>query len=231
LFPTEQAEHPSLAFLPFVSISPSDQPLVDGIWEDTRQALSRKPQLIVLGPNSSRELAQQNSPVLRKAADYLLEGRIRTAGKQLRFTTALVRTKEGAQIWSAICNRNLDDIFALQSELASEVEGRIRGRLAKGGGVKPENIATSGEVYALYSSARAKLRARRQQWAQRIVDDLRQVVRMDPNFAPGWATLSVAEKFYGSRLKIHMNDPNQPQQHARRAIMLAPNLASGHAAL
>ena len=230
-FTAERAEQPRLAVLPFASLSASDQPLVEGIWEDTRQALSRNPQLIVLGPNSSRELAKKKSAALRKAADYLLDGTVRTAGKQIRFTTALVRTKDGAQIWSATFNRNLDDVFALQTELATEVEGRIRGRLARSGGVKPEHIATSGEVYALYSSARAKLRARRFQSGKQVLNELRQVVKMDPNFAPGWATLSVAEKIYGSAVEGPVDDPNQPEKHARRAIALAPNLASGHAAL
>ena len=224
-------ERPKIAVLPFTAVASSDQALVEGVWEDTRQALSQNPQLIVLGPNSSRELANKNLPTLRNAADYLIDGSVRTAGTKIRFTAALVRTKDGAQIWSATFNRSLDDIFSLQTELAREVEGRIRGRLAKRGGVRAEHIATSSEVYALYSSARAKVKARRFQSSQQVRDELRQVVKLDPNFAPAWATLSVAEKIYGTIPGEATNDRDQSEEFARRAITLAPNLASGHAAL
>src|SRR5207244_2091253 len=108
----------------------------------------------------------------------------------IRVSADLVRTKDGEQLWSQDFDRKLDDVFALQSEIAGEIEGRIRGRLAEKGGKLPEHIATSGEVYALYSDARAKVRSRDYRLYPAAAGQLQQVVKLDPNFAPGWATLS-----------------------------------------
>lgn len=239
-------ESPRVAVLPFESVGGSDEALVAGIWEDTRQALSRNPQLVVLGPNTSQEIAQSGGGAASKAADYLVEASVRTAGDRVRVSTSLVRSEDGAQVWSQTFDRKLDNVFALQSQIAQEIEGRIRGRLAREGGVKPENIATSGEVYALYADARAKIRNRDPVGFQEALEQLEKVVQLDPNFAPGWATLSVTASF-GVQPRVPRNEDERQRQetrapiyaahersaeaYARRAIALAPNLAAGHAAL
>lgn len=218
---------PRVAVLPFKSLDQRDASLVAGIWEDTRQAMSRNPQLLVLGPNTAEEIANKGSDAAAKVADYLVEANVRSVGNRVRVSANLVRTKDGAEVWSKSFDRQLDDVFALQSEIAGEIEGHIRGRLAARGGVQPENIATSGEVYALYSDARAKIRNRQIDKYAEAHQQLEQVVRMDPNFAPGWATLAVAKAF-GVDSSTSTGDG---EADARRAIALAPNLAAGHAAL
>lgn len=221
---------PVLAVLPFRSLDAQDESLVAGIWEDTRQAIGRNPQLIVLGPKTAQELANKGAEATKKAADYLLEASVRTAGDRIRISADLVRTKDGQQLWSQDFDRKLDDVFALQSEIAQQIEGRIRGRLAEKGGITPEHIATSGEVYALYSDARAKFRKRDARLYPAARDQLEQVVKMDPNFAPAWATLA---EVYGlmvpSQKGFTTVDPSET--YARKAIDLAPNLAAGHSAL
>lgn len=228
-----ETRRPRVAVLPFESIDQRDSSLVAGIWEDTRQAIGRNPQLMVLGPNTAREIAQKESGTARKLADYLVEASVRSTGDRIRVSANLVRTKDGTEIWSKSFDRRLDDVFALQSEIAGEIEGHVRGRLAKRGGVKPDTIATSGEVYALYIDARAKIQKRDSLRYEEARDQLRQVVKMDPNFAPGWAALSVAEQFYGPSVmedRIGFN-PQIAETYARRAISLAPNLAAGYSAL
>jgi TolB-like protein len=227
--PGEQRK-PVVAVLPFRSLDARDESLVAGIWEDTRSAIGRNPQLVVLGPNTAEKLAEKGEGAAKKAADYLLEASVRTAGTRIRVSADLVRTKDGAQLWSQDFDRKLDDVFGLQSEIASEIEGRIRGRLAEKGGITPEHIATSGEVYALYSDARAKVRKRDFDAYPAVRDQLQQVLRMDPNFAPAWAELAqVGGAIHPSRnsWKIEHN----VEVYARKAIDLAPNLAAGHAAL
>ena len=219
-------KRPILAVLPFESLDGRDESLVDGIWEDTRHAIGRNPQLVVLGPNTAEELAERGPSATRKAADFVLGASVRSVGDRIRVSTNLVRTDDGAQIWSETFDRRLDDVFAMQREIAEQIEGKIRGRLATGGGVRPENIATSGEVYALYSDARAKIRERQMARYADAHRQLEQVVRKDPNFAPGWATLAVIK-----RLATDGRVADSATADARRAIALAPNLATGHAAL
>lgn len=224
-------QKPVLAVLPFRSLDAQDESLVAGIWEDTRTAIGRNPQLIVLGPNTAEELAKKGEGAAKRAADYLLEASVRTAGDRIRVSTNLVRTKDGTQIWSQDFDRKLDDVFALQSQIASEIEGRIRGRLAEKGGMTPEHIATSGEVYALYSDARSKIRKRAGPEDYTVAhNELEQVLKMDPNFAPAWAALSqVIGAIPPSQNAWKLTAPSEV--YARKAIELAPNLAAGHAAL
>ena len=223
----DDGKRPVVAVLPFESLDRRDESLVAGIWEDTRQAIGRNPQLLVLGPNTSEEIADKGSGSARKLADYLVEASVRSLGNRIRISANLVRTEDGTEIWNKSFDRKLDDVFALQSEIAGEIEGHIRGRLARRGGTQPENIATSGEVYALYSDARTKIRKRQMDKFAEAHEQLERVVRMDPNFAPGWATLAVAKKFgFSTR-----GEASSAEVDARRAIALAPNLAAGHAAL
>jgi adenylate cyclase len=222
---------PILAVLPFRPVAAQDENLVAGIWEDTRTAIGRNPQLIVLGPNTAQQLAEKGEGAARKAADYLLEASVRTAGDKIRVSADLVRTRDGEQVWSQDFDRKLDDVFALQSEIANQIEGRIRGRLAERGGIMPEHIATSGDVYALYSDARAKLRKR--DFSDEAADarqQLLQVVRLDPNFAPGWAALAEADQLTPPSRK-NWDTALHAEEWARTAIDLAPNLAAAHAAL
>jgi adenylate cyclase len=225
-----ESRKPVLAVLPFRSLDAQDASLVAGMWEDTRTAIGRNPQLIVLGPNTVQQLADKGEGAAKKAADYLLEASVRTAGDRIRVSANLVRSKDGEQLWSQDFDRKLDDVFSLQSEIAGEIEGRIRGRLAEKGGKLPEHIATSGEVYALYSDARAKVRSRDYSLFPAARDQLEQVVKMDPNFAPGWATLS---EVYAMLLPSQRNfaTTNPSEAYARKAIELAPNLAAGHSDL
>ena len=221
---------PVLAVLPFRSLDAQDQSLVAGIWEDTRTTIGRNPQLVVLGPNSSEQIAEKGESAARKAADYVIEASVRTAGDRIRVSANLVRTRDGEQLWSQDFDRKLDDVFALQSQIASEIEGPIRGRLAEQGGRLPEHIATSGEVYALYSDARAKIRKRDDSLYPAARDELEQVVTTDPNFAPGWATLSeIYAMLPPSQKNYSLSDPSEA--YARKAIALAPNLAAAHGAL
>jgi TolB-like protein/tetratricopeptide (TPR) repeat protein len=222
---------PVLAVLPFRSLDGQDESLVAGMWEDTRTAIGRNPQLIVLGPNSAQALAGKSGGAVAKAADYVIEASVRTAGDRIRVSADLVRTRDGEQLWSQDFDRKLDDVFALQSDIASEIEGRIRGRLAEKGGVTPEHIATSGDVYALYSDARAKIRSRAGPDDVTLAhSELEQVVKADPNFAPGWAALAeVIGEIPPSEKRWQLTD--SAEVYARKAIDLAPNLAAAHAAM
>lgn len=131
----KEVTRPVVAVLPFESLAASDESLVTGIWEDTRRALSRNSQLLVLGPNTSEELADKGDKAARKAADYLVQASVRSTGDRIQVSASLVRTKDGVQVWSEAFERRLDDVFLLQQQIAGEIEGRIRGRLARGGGV------------------------------------------------------------------------------------------------
>lgn len=231
-------EGPStIAVLPFKALASDDKGLVYGMWEDTRQALTRNPQLRVLGRESVEALAQQKLRPQQYRSKlgvaYLLDGTVQRIGNRVRINVSLVRTKDGSEVWSDVLDRRLDDVFALQSQVANEIEGRIRGRLAPGGGVKPANIVTSGAVYLLYSEARATLSKRQYQNVMAARQQLKQAVQMDPNYAPAWAALAVAQRLSDQDIQPGgtVITGHEAEAYARRAITLAPNLAAAHAAL
>jgi TolB-like protein len=234
LSPAKAVGPQTLAVLPFRALNPADANLVDAIWDDTRGAIGRNPNLRVLGREAVSKLAKQDlQPAdYRKkvGADYLLDGSVEHVGDQVRMKLALVRTTDGAEVWSDQVGGKLDDVFAFQQRIAQEVEGRIRGRIAPGGGATSQNIATSGDVYALYAEAKAKIRKRDVDNIREAGTILRKALAIDPNYAPAWADLGIAT-FWGRKDKSAEDASAEAVPIVRRALELAPNLGHAYAAL
>ena len=197
LMTSAKAQGPqTLAVLPFRALNSADTNLVDAIWDDTRGAISKNPNLRVLGRESVSALAEKHLEPgdYRKkvGADYLLDGSVEHVGDQVRLNLSLTRTKDGAEVWSDQVGGKLDDVFAFQQRVAREVEGRIRGRVAPGGGVLAKNISTSAEAYSLYAQARKLILQRGNGHGAmgQARELLRKVVAIDPNYAPAWADLA-----------------------------------------
>jgi TolB-like protein len=233
-----KAEGPmTLAVLPFRALNPADANLVDAIWDDTRGAIGRNPNLRVLGRQAVEALAKKDlAPAdYRKkvGADYLLDGSVEHVGDQVRMKLSLTRTKDAAEVWSDEVGGKLDDVFAFQQRVANEVEGRIRGRVAPGGGAKTQNIATTGEVYSIYADARALIRKRDSDSSHAAAALLKKAVAIDPNYAPAWASLGQITGM--SQMRTPDLGPMEQRRLAvsylKRALELAPNLAHAHAAL
>ena len=234
LSPAKAAGPTTLAVLPFRALDPADANLVDAIWDDTRGALGRNPNLRVLGRSAVESLADQHlQPQQYRSkvgAAYLLDGRVQHVGDQVSIKVSLVDTKDGSEVWNDQVGGKLDDVFAFQNRIASEVEGRVRGRLAPGRGIKPENISTSGEVYQIFADARADVRKRDRDGLKQGIALLRKALAIDPNYAPAWAELGVATRLLGGPKPIDQVMA-ESASYLRRAITLAPNLAHARAAL
>ena len=234
LSPARAAGPTTLAVLPFRALDSADANLVDAIWDDTRGALGRNPNLRVLGRSAVESLSDQHlEPQQYRSkvgAAYLLDGRVQHVGDRVSIKVSLVDTKDGSEVWNDQLGGKLDDVFAFQNRIASEVEGRVRGRLAPGRGIRPENITTSGAVYQIYADARANIRKRDGDGLKRGIALLRKAVTIDPNYAPAWADLGVATRLYGGSKPIDQLTA-ESASYLRRAITLAPNLAHARAAL
>jgi len=233
LAPAKAQGPQTLAVLPFRALNPADANLVDAIWDDTRGAISKNPNLRVLGREAVTALAKKDlTPAdyrKRVGADYLLDGSVEHVGDQVRMKLSLTRTNDGSEVWSDEIAGKLDDVFVFQQQVAREVEGRIRGRVAPGAGVKAQNIATTGEVYAIYADARAHLRKRDSDDFQAAIVLLKKAVAIDPNYAPAWASLGQATGTQISRGSLQRQ--GEAVSYLNRALQLAPNLAHAHAAI
>jgi TolB-like protein/tetratricopeptide (TPR) repeat protein len=219
--------------LPFRNLTSGDANLVDAIWDDTRGALAHNPNLRVLGRTTVESLASSHDDAAgfrtKAGAAYLLDGAVQRSGDRVQINLSLVRTADGVEVWSDRLGGPLDDVLAFEDRIASEVEGRIRGRVAPNRGIKAENIATTGEVYAIFAEARAKVRQREGSSISSAIELLRRAVALDPNYAPAWAELGVATRLSWNQSLDQMHV--EAAGYERRALALAPNLAAAHAAL
>ena len=235
LSPARASGPKTIAILPFRALNPSDANLVDAIWDDTRGAISHNPNLRVLGRTAVEALARQNLAPMdyrrKVGADYLLDGGVERQGDRVEINVSLVSTTDGSEVWSDRIAGKLDDVFAFQQRIAQEVEGKIRGRLAPENGVKVQNIATGGDVYATYADARAEIRKRDPEAMSRAIGLLKRAISLDPNYAPAWADLGIATVLSRAPGTMVAERQQEAIGYLKKALSLAPNLAHAHAAL
>ena len=222
-----------VAVLPFDGRSAADEFLASGVWEHTLTALARNSSLRLLGRASTAAMAQQKQPPeqyrRRFGVTHVLEGSVRRSGDHVLVSVSLSRTSDGVSVWQDILRAKMGEPFSLEDAIANGIEGKLRGRLAPQGGKRAEQIATTPEVFALYSEARRLVYSRERQSARRAEALLREAVAKDPNFAPGWALLGSAIHFT-SRLGIaDLRARREASAAVNRALTLAPNLAEAHA--
>jgi len=126
---------PSIAVLPFTNMSgdPEQQYFSDGVTEDIITELSRFRSLLVIARNSSFQYRGKDIDVRRVAreldVDYVIEGSIRRLDDHLRITAQLVDARTGNHVWAERYNRNMQDVFALQEEMAHSIAATVGGRV------------------------------------------------------------------------------------------------------
>ena len=117
----------SIAVLPFVNMSEdaSNEYFSDGVSEEILNALARVRELKVAGRTSSFAFKGQSQDLRTIAetlgVEHILEGSVRKSGDTVRITAQLVKADDGFHLWSQTYDRKLDDVFAIQSEIASQV--------------------------------------------------------------------------------------------------------------
>ncbi|MGB6850355.1 MAG: protein kinase, partial [Thermoanaerobaculia bacterium] len=156
------SKSPSVAVLPFADRSPAqDQEyFADGLTEELINALAKLSDLRVAGRTSSFQFKDQNVD-LREIGEKLnvstiLEGSVRKAGDQVRISAQLVNATDGFQLWSETYDRTLEDIFAVQDEIANSVASALQVELLGEGRSAPQEA--NAEAYNLLLQARFLLR-------------------------------------------------------------------------
>src|SRR5213079_1173901 len=226
----------SLGVLPFVDLSAErDQEYFgDGISEEILNALARVGALHVAARTScfafrgtsidAREIGR------RLGVEALLEGSIRKARNRVRISVQLIDARNGYQLWSERFDREIDDIFAIQDEIARSVIDALG--LSLGQDEERHLVKTSTanvEAYEFYLRARKLF----QRWTRQSIELGRQMferaIELDSHFAAAWAGLATAYVYlfsWGGR------DPDLQKAHnaGTRALELDPELADAHVA-
>jgi len=147
---TSEAETgPSVAVLPFLNMSEdaSNEYFSDGLTETLLHMLAQLPDLHVAARTSSFAFKGQNSSIEEIATAlgvaHILEGSVQKSGDRVRITAQLIRADDGFHVWSQNYDRTLDDIFAIQDEIATDVAGALDSSLLGGGTQTMHNVETS----------------------------------------------------------------------------------------
>ena len=182
----------SIAVLPFEDISPDgDQAYFgNGIADELRLELQRLDGLRVAGRTSSIASAQEDSKTIGEIlnVDSILEGSIRKEGDSVRITVQLTHVADGFTIWSKSYDRELENIFEMQEEIATSVAGALGVRLGVGGvnafrGAGTRNV----DAYEAYLQSLSKpFSVSGGKEARRLLE---RAIQLDPDYAAAWSNL------------------------------------------
>lgn len=220
----------SVAVLPFADMSPDrDQEYFsDGISEELLNLLTRVPDLKVIARTSSFSYKGKDVPITQIARElnvaHVLEGSVRKSGDRVRITVQLIRASDSSHLWSETYDRTMEDIFAIQDQVAGAVVKELKIKLL---GEVPSSTPVNPEAYVLYLQG---LHMTLQTSFEKAIEFYQQAVEREPDFAQAWSLLAAlhATIRHGRGLRDHA----EPAQIAvNRALALDPDNALAYAAL
>jgi adenylate cyclase len=224
----------SIAVLPFANLSadPEQEYFSDGITEEILNLLARVPGLRVISRTSAFSFKGRNVKVGDIARElnvrYVLEGSVRRARERVRITTQLIEAETDRHVWSESYERPLDDIFAIQDDIAEAVLPAIRQRVV---GQAPTAARTDPAAYSLYLQGVHFFLQRTAAGLDRAVEYALRALEIDPGYAPSWTLLASA---YINQVNLGKR-PRQAgyrlaAEAVARALELAPDFALAHSA-
>jgi len=215
----------TIAVLPFINMSsdPEQEYFSDGITEEVLNLLVKIPELKVTSRTSVFSFKGQNVDIPTVAAKlgvaHILEGSVRKAGNRVRITTQLIEAGNDVHLWSETYERQLDDIFAIQDEIAREVVKALKIQLL---GEVPSAASTNTEAYKLYLRGKHFATLGTREALESSVKAYQESIALDANFAPPWAGLSIV--FYTQGRYGGFTDMQEVMEASRRAAMHALEL-------
>ncbi|MFC1688495.1 tetratricopeptide repeat protein [Pseudomonadota bacterium] len=183
----------SIAVLPFVNMSDDtgNEYFSDGLSEELLNLLARIPELKVAARTSSFSFKDKDLEVTEIASRlkvaHVLEGSVRKQGNQLRITAQLIQADNGYHLWSETYDRQLDNVFQIQEDIAIAVVDALRITLL---GEVPKIRKTDPEAYQLFLEGQYLKRRISKDSLDQAIEAFKQVVEIDPAYVPAWAELA-----------------------------------------
>jgi TolB-like protein/Tfp pilus assembly protein PilF len=226
----KEAAQPSIAVLPFVNMSddPGNEYFAEGISEELLNLLARIPELQVAARTSSFSFKGKDTQIAQIADDlnvaHVLEGSVRKSGDEVRITVQLIKASDGYHVFSRNYDRTLEDIFALQDEIAASVVDALRVTLL---GEQPKADVVNPEMYALYLKGRYFNNLKgKENWENAIIA-LKEALAIDPSYAPSWSELSTTYRYQANIALIDRDEGVElARTAAEKALSLDAELAS-----
>ncbi len=228
----------SIAVLAFTNMSgdPDQEYFSDGISEELLNVLAQIPELRVISRSSSFSFKGKDIaiPTVAKQLNvaHVLEGSVRKMGNRVRITAQLIEARSDSHLWSESFDREFDDIFAVQEEIAAAISDALKVKLAlvAGEAVQPTVIkAANTAAYDAYLQGRESIHHRGREAMEDAVHHLERSLRLDNDFAPAHAQLAIATML----LTGYVASPREEARrigaaHLDRAQELQPDLAEAH---
>jgi TolB-like protein/integral membrane sensor domain MASE1/class 3 adenylate cyclase/predicted Zn-dependent protease len=225
----------SIAILPFENLSAekANAYFADGIQDEILMRLSKIADLKVISRTSTQHYksAPENLPEIAKqlGVAHILEGRVQKSGDAVRVNVQLIRAANDSQLWADTFDRELTDIFSVESEVAKAIAEQLRAKLT---GREEQEIAAkptdNAEAYDAYLRGLAYSLKTANNPADFLTAQkyLREAVRLDPKFALSWALLSIVEArgYISLYLQPTLALCEEARQAAESALTLQPNL-------
>ena len=228
----------SIAILPFEDMSPAgDQEyFADGISEEVLNLLAQISELTVIARTSSFSFKGENADIDTIARKLnvanVLEGSVRKNGEQVRITAQLVDASNSAHLWSQTYDRKLDDIFAVQDEIAESVATVLKDRLLSGGRSSISGTASGShntQAYEHYLKGKFFHSRRGSGDEERTMRQFQQALEINPGLADAWVGLAGAIVVMAINNKIPWEESVIWRKEALdKALKLNPNHAEAH---
>ena len=231
----------SIAVLPFQNLSDEKENayFADGVQDDILTNLSKIGDLKVISRMSVmsyRGDGVRNAREIGKALGVatLLEGSVRRAGNRVRVSVQLINANNDEHIWAEDYDRDLTDVFAIQTDLAQKIASALQAKLSPNEKARLDRQPTKdSDAYLLYLQAHdyANRPDRFRDTSLKAEELFEQAIKLDPNFALAFAGLSMVQSWL-----YHEADPTPARRekarlNANEALRLQPELPEGHLAL
>jgi TolB-like protein/tetratricopeptide (TPR) repeat protein len=231
-----------MVVLPFENLGPPEEAyFAAGMTEEITSRLAKISGLGVISRTSATQYDRAGKTMRQIAedlgVDYVVEGTVRWAraegGKdRVRITPTLIRVADDSQLWSESFDRQIDDIFEVQTQIASQVIGQMGVTLVGTEHASLAQVPTKNvEAYELYLKAKDHRNGNFVEYDRQYVEMLEKVVALDPDFLEAWTVLSshhsgwymeverTEERLARSRAALHRAeaiDPDNPRTHLAR---------------
>jgi len=228
----------SIAVLPFKSLSEhkEDEYFSDGTTEDIITQLSKIGELKVISRTSTMRY-KRTDKTLREIGRELdvatiLEGSVRRAGDRVRIVSQLVDVRTDEPIWAETYDREMKDIFAIQSDVAQNIAMALKARLSPEVKERIERKPTENlEAYDFYLKGREYYYRYRKQDNENAIELFKRALKLDPSYALAYAGLGDAYSQRTGRFGFEATWLDSAIEASEKAISIDPNCAEGHKSL
>jgi len=218
-----------VAVLPFLDLSAArdNEYFSDGLTEELLNVLCSVEGLRVSSRTSCFNLKGKDIDIptvaSRLKVSHVLEGSVRKSGNRVRVSAQLIEAATDSHLWSDTWDRDLDDIFAIQQDIARRIVEALRLRLDTR--ALPERTTRSIQAYDCYLRGRSFVRRFGPKSLGFAIESFRRATEIDPGYARGWAGLGEAHAIRAIYYNTDPADSGSADTASRRAVELAPRLA------